>query len=77
MNQYEFVQISDAFKKFGIDGKDCSVLIVEVHSEGDSTMGDITDRVKGTAVSLATLHSLADESLIRKVSSQRRLEVSR
>ena len=62
------LQISDAFRKFGMGDKDTSVLLVQIHSQGKGTLSDVTEHIKGEMVDLSRLQKLADVNKIKKVS---------
>lgn len=62
------IQISEAFKKFGISDGDSSVMVVLVHSEDESQLlSDITARVNGRQVPVEDVSSLSDQAKIKKV----------
>lgn len=62
------MQISEAFKRFGISDGDDSVLVVLVHNEDESQLrSDITAMVNGQQVPVADLSSLSDQEKIKKV----------
>ena len=62
------VQISEAFKRFGISDADDSVLVVLVATDDESqTLADITEKVDGEQVHLEELPTLSDVTQIRKV----------
>ena len=62
------IQISEAFKKFGISDGDSSVMVVLVHSEDESQLlSDITVRVNGRQVPVEDVSSLSDQAKIKKV----------
>ena len=59
-----FGQISDAFKRFGMNPSDGCMLIVEV-TDGKSKIEEIQSKVQGQLVDAT--HNMADETLIKKV----------
>lgn len=62
------IQISEAFKRFGISDGDDSVLVVLVHSEDETQLvSDITAMVDGRQVPVEDLSSLSDQEKIKKV----------
>lgn len=62
------IQISEAFKRFGISDGDDSVLVVLVHSEDETQLvSDITAMVEGRQVPVEDLSSLSDQEKIKKV----------
>lgn len=62
------IQISEAFKRFGISDGDTSVMVVLVHSEDESKLlADITARVSGQQVPVEDVSSLSDQAKIKKV----------
>lgn len=62
------MQISEAFKRFGISDGDDSVLVVLVHNEDESQLrSDITVMVNGQQVPVGDLSSLSDQEKIKKV----------
>lgn len=62
------IQISEAFKWFGISDGDDSVLVVLVHTKDESQLlSDITGRVNGRHVPAEDVSSLSDHAKIKKV----------
>jgi tRNA threonylcarbamoyladenosine modification (KEOPS) complex Cgi121 subunit len=62
------VQISEAFKRFGISDADDSVLVVLVATGDESqTLADIKEKVDGEQVPMEELPTLSDVTQIRKV----------
>lgn len=62
------IQISEAFKRFGISDGDDSVLLVLVHSEDESQLlADIKSMVNGQQVPVEDVSSLTDQEKIKKV----------
>lgn len=62
------IQISEAFKRFGISDGDDSVLLVLVHSEDESQLlADIKSMVDGQQVPVEDVSSLTDQEKIKKV----------
>lgn len=62
------MQISEAFKRFGISDGDDSVLVVLVHSEDESQLlSDIKSMVKGQQVPAEDISLLTDQEKIKKV----------
>lgn len=62
------VQISEAFKRFGISDCDDSVLVVLVHNEDESQLlSDITAMVNGQQVPVEDVSSLSEKDKIKKV----------
>lgn len=62
------IQISEAFKRFGISDGDDSVLVVVVHTTDESQLlSDITGRVDGQHVPVEDVSSLSDHAKIKKV----------
>ena len=63
------MQISEAFKSFGISEADDSVLVVVVHSKDETQLlSDITAKVDGRQVPVDDISSLSDVAKIKKVS---------
>lgn len=62
------MQISEAFKKFGISDGDDSVLVVLVQDQDDPPpLSDITSRVDGRQVPVDDVSSMSDTAKIKKV----------
>lgn len=62
------LQISEAFKRFGISDGDDSVLVVLVHSEDESQLlSDIKTMVKGQQIPVEDISLLTDQEKIKKV----------
>lgn len=62
------MQISEAFKRFGISDGDDSVLVVLVHSEDESQLlSDIKTMVNGQQVPVKDISLLTDQDKIKKV----------
>lgn len=62
------IQISEAFKRFGISDGDDSVLVVLVHNDDKpKLLSDITAMVNGQQVPVEDLSSLSDQDKIKKV----------
>lgn len=62
------MQISEAFKRFGISDGDDSVLLVLVHSEDESQLlADIQSMVNGQQVPVEDVSSLTDQEKVKKV----------
>lgn len=62
------VQISEAFKRFGISDGDDSVLVVLVHNEDESQLlSDITAMVNGQQVPVEDVSLLSEKDKIKKV----------
>lgn len=62
------IQISEAFKRFGISDGDDSVLVVLVHTEDVSPLvSDIRARVNGRQVPAEDVPSVTDHAKIKKV----------
>lgn len=62
------LQISEAFKRFGISDGNDSVLVVLVHNDDESQLlSDITAMVNGQQVPVEDLSSLSDQDKIKKV----------
>lgn len=62
------IQISEAFKRFGISDGDDSVMVVLVHNKQESQLvSDITALVDGRQVSVEDVSSLSDPAKIKKV----------
>lgn len=62
------MQISEAFKRFGIADGDDSVLVVLVHSEDElQLLSDIKTMVKGQQVPVEDISLLTDQEKIKKV----------
>lgn len=62
------IQISEAFKRFGICDGDDSVMVVLVHSKDESQiLSDVTARVNGRQVPVEDVSSLSDHAKIKKV----------
>lgn len=62
------MQISEAFKRFGISDKDDSVLVVVVHAKDElHAVSDITAMVDGQQLPVDEVSSLSDLEKIRKV----------
>ena len=62
------MQISEAFKRFGISDDNDSVLVVLVHSEEESELlTDIAAMVNGQQVPVENISSLTDQEKIKKV----------
>lgn len=62
------IQISEAFKRFGISDGDDSVLVVLVHNDDEpKLLSDITAMVNGQQVPVEDLSSLSDQDKIKKV----------
>lgn len=62
------MQISEAFKRFGISDGDDSVLLVLVHSEDESQLlSDIKTMVKGQQVPVEDISLLTDQEKVKKV----------
>ena len=62
------MQISEAFKRFGISDADDSVLVVLVATGDESqTLADIKEKVDGEQVPMEELPTLSDVTQIRKV----------
>lgn len=70
LNPFFVIQISEAFKRFGISDDDNSVLVVLVHKYQDDKqlVLDITAKVDGRQVPLEDLSTLTDLDKIKKVS---------
>ena len=62
------LQISDAFRRFGMGDKDTSVLLVQIHSRGQGTLSHVAEHVQGEMVNLSRLQQLNDVNRIKKVS---------
>ena len=62
------LQISDAFRKFGMGDKDTSVLLVQIHSQGKGTLSEVAEHVEGEMVDVSRLQKLSDVNKIKKVS---------
>lgn len=62
------IQISEAFKRFGISDGDDSVLVVLVHSKEESQiLPDIKTMVNGQQVPVEDVSLLTDQEKIKKV----------
>lgn len=62
------MQISEAFKRFGISDGDDSVLVVLVHREDESQLlSDIKSMVNGQQVPVEDISLLTDQDKIKKV----------
>lgn len=62
------LQISEAFKRFGISDGDHSVMVVVVHNKDESQLlADITAKVEGQQIPVEDVSSLSDPAKIRKV----------
>ncbi|KAI0229839.1 hypothetical protein LSAT2_019764 [Lamellibrachia satsuma] len=61
------LQISDAFRRFGMGDKDTSVLLVQIHSRGQGTLSQVAEHVQGEMVNLSRLQQLNDVNRIKKV----------
>lgn len=62
------MQISEAFKRFGISDGDDSVLVVLVHSEDESQLlSDIKTMVNGQQIPVEDISLLTDQEKIKKV----------
>lgn len=62
------MQISEAFKRFGISDGDDSVLVVLVHSEDESQLlSDVRTMVNGQQVPVEEVSLLTDQEKIKKV----------
>lgn len=63
------MQISEAFKRFGISDGDGTVLVVLVHNKDESQLiSDVAAKVDGLQVSVEEISSLCDPAKIKKVS---------
>ena len=62
------LQISDAFRRFGMGNKDTSLLLVQIHNQGEETLSQIAKNVQGEMVNLSRLQQLTDVTKIKKVS---------
>lgn len=59
--------ISDAFRRFGMGDKDTSVLLVQIHSQGQGTISQVAKHVQGEMVNLSRLQYLSDVNKIKKI----------
>lgn len=64
------IQISEAFKRFGISDGDDAVMVVLVHNKDESQpLSDIAAKVDGLQVPVEDMSSLSDTAKIKKVST--------
>lgn len=62
------MQISEAFKRFGLSDRDLSVLVVVVHGNDElQAVADVTAMVDGQQLPVDQVSSLSDLEKIRKV----------
>lgn len=62
------LQISEAFKRFGVSDSDDAVLVVLVHNKGDVlNKDDIVSKVDGQQIPVDQISSLSDTAKIKKV----------
>lgn len=61
------LQISDAFKNFGISDKGTCVLVAEIHKNGCSQMSQVQSLVQGKQVDLKELESFANIDALKKL----------
>lgn len=64
------IQISEAFKRFGISNDDKAVMVVVVHNKDESQLlSDLAAKVDGLQVPVEDISSLSDPAKIKKVPS--------
>lgn len=65
---FTLIQISEAFKKFGISNGDDAVMVVVVHNKDNSQLlSDIAAKVDGLQVPVEDISLLSDPVKIKKV----------